>query len=586
MHSEIPAFDDAVDRYGAGPEKLVLVGPPGTGKTRALQHSFLMPAVDAGMLGTLCCSYTRAAANEMGSRLPDSLRHVSQTMHSAALVTLKRFEKEWLLYDGAAGTVSKPGARGGTVEHVPGHAETTLRGCVLAAWDKVRNMQPDALLAGAKRPLAEGKMSCPCDPLPFLPLIVDHARDFAKSVDLRRCEVGDFDEQVRADVLAYEAEKVRAGAMDFADMLYLALACPAVGRPLLILDEAQDSTKLQWRLFLHWAESSERVVVAGDPDQSIHEWAGAGPEVFHELMLGGTYALRRLAQSYRVPRAPYELARSIILRNPGRIDAPYEPKPEQGQVRGCQTLDACMDAARSFLAQERSVFVLARTERLLRPFAVAFDDEGIPYTAERGRSAMNSASGAMRAASLLQYTREGKAWVLPMRKAVAEMPAKSGLFAEGWTKKAADAWFVQRIAGIVGPDGKPDEEALELLVEGDYPFLNRAAVLALGELDLLTAAGLSPAAATSFLRIAEKSGLYALANKPAVTLTTMHASKGRAASLVIVVAARPWGAREAYRNGAPEAERRLLYVACTRATDAVLVERGYQDVYPELEGVV
>jgi hypothetical protein len=51
---------------------------------------------------------------------------------------------------------------------------------------------------------------------------------------------------------------------------------------LLVVDEAQDLTPLQWRMVELLAERADWVIFAGDDDQAIHRWAGVKVKLFME----------------------------------------------------------------------------------------------------------------------------------------------------------------------------------------------------------------------------------------------------------------------------------------------------------------
>ena len=70
------------------------------------------------------------------------------------------------------------------------------------------------------------------------------------------------------------------------------------------LDEAQDCSGMQWKLFNKIEERSEYRVVTGDDDQGIYKWNGADVDTF--INLKGKR--RILKQSHRVPKEPFKVA--------------------------------------------------------------------------------------------------------------------------------------------------------------------------------------------------------------------------------------------------------------------------------------
>lgn len=102
---------------------------------------------------------------------------------------------------------------------------------------------------------------------------------------------------------------------------------------LLIVDEAQDLSELQWRLVRRLMAKARRTIVAGDDDQAIMVPFGASPTAF--LALAGESEV--LQASRRVPKAVHEyvIANSlaqIMRRHPDRKGKSWQPRDEPGRV--------------------------------------------------------------------------------------------------------------------------------------------------------------------------------------------------------------------------------------------------------------
>ena len=61
----------------------------------------------------------------------------------------------------------------------------------------------------------------------------------------------------------------------------------------LILDEAQDCTPLQWSVIYKMADKVDRIYLAGDDDQGIYKWNGADPKYFTKFFPGRKVKLRK-----------------------------------------------------------------------------------------------------------------------------------------------------------------------------------------------------------------------------------------------------------------------------------------------------
>ena len=99
----------------------------------------------------------------------------------------------------------------------------------------------------------------------------------------------------------YEKYKNALGVIDYTTILEMAVdeknTIPQF--KIVFIDEAQDLSKLQWKLAERLFEAAEIVYLAGDDDQAICESFGASPETFVTFLSANEKVLE---QSYRVPR--------------------------------------------------------------------------------------------------------------------------------------------------------------------------------------------------------------------------------------------------------------------------------------------
>lgn len=129
---------------------------------------------------------------------------------------------------------------------------------------------------------------------------------------------------------AYRHYKVSRGLLDFTDLLERVLddheRLPKLEA--LIVDEAQDLSKLQWRLVEALANRSKQTYLAGDDDQAVYTWAGADVDSF--LSFEGS--VRVLDRSYRVPAKIHSLADTVVRRIQKRQDKRWSPREEEGAI--------------------------------------------------------------------------------------------------------------------------------------------------------------------------------------------------------------------------------------------------------------
>ena len=129
---------------------------------------------------------------------------------------------------------------------------------------------------------------------------------------------------------SYRKFKEAKMLMDFTDLLEQIVEQPERLPTLqaLIIDEAQDLSKLQWRLVMQLADKAQRTWIAGDDDQAVYVWAGADVESF--LSCDGDVHV--LNQSYRVPSKIHSFADKIVRRIQKRQPKEWAPRTEGGEI--------------------------------------------------------------------------------------------------------------------------------------------------------------------------------------------------------------------------------------------------------------
>src|SRR6056300_810464 len=108
-------------------------------------------------------------------------------------------------------------------------------------------------------------------------------------------------QQFKSIIAGYEEFKIletddghrTADRLDFTDMVKKFIDDGlVVPFKILMVDEAQDLTPLQWDMVVKMASAVERVYIAGDDDQAIYEWNGADVNLF-QTFPGKSLVLKR-----------------------------------------------------------------------------------------------------------------------------------------------------------------------------------------------------------------------------------------------------------------------------------------------------
>src|SRR4051794_12845391 len=293
-----PVQQEAVTHHD-GP--LLVVAGAGSGKTRVLTHRIAHLIQDHGIspFEILAITFTNKAAAEMKSRVAALVGPVAEkmwvsTFHSACVRMLRRdgsklgYPSSFTIYDQA---------------------------------DAVR------LTSYVIRDLG-------LDPKKFPPRSVHGAISMAKNDNIGagvfRERAGAIFERKIADVyVEYQQRLLKAGAMDFDDLLMntarLFREHPDVLEQYrrrfkhVLVDEYQDTNKVQNELVIQLAGEHRNICVVGDSDQSIYRFRGADIRnilEFEEAFPDATVIV--LEQNYRSTQTILDAANAVITNNVGR----------------------------------------------------------------------------------------------------------------------------------------------------------------------------------------------------------------------------------------------------------------------------
>lgn len=199
---------------------------------------------------------------------------------------------------------------------------------------------------------------------------------------------------------SYEAEKTKAGALDFDDLLIKALELFSKNEAVrlkwqekfehILIDEYQDTNMVQYHLVKLLVGPKKNICVVGDDWQSIYSWRGADfTNILHfERDFPGAKVIK-LEQNYRSTGNILEASQKIISHNKTRTDKTLFTEAGNGEPVDIESLrdenEEASFVALSILKMQKEYpdfsdfAVLYRTNAQSYTFEKAFMNLHIPY---------------------------------------------------------------------------------------------------------------------------------------------------------------------------------------------------------------
>lgn len=178
---------------------------------------------------------------------------------------------------------------------------------------------------------------------------------------------------------SYRHYKTARNLLDFTDLLEI--VCIDESRlprlEVLIIDEAQDLSRLQWQLVEALVKKASRVFVAGDDDQAVFTWAGADVGSF--LAFNGDVHV--LQQSYRVPATVHNIADRVVRRIRKRQDKVWAPRDYIGAVKHYNRFEDVPLDNEEWLILASTNYLLNPIHEWLKRGGVLFERNHVPSLA-------------------------------------------------------------------------------------------------------------------------------------------------------------------------------------------------------------
>ncbi|MBP1985773.1 UvrD-helicase domain-containing protein [Halolamina salifodinae] len=368
-----------------------LFGGPGSGKTTALLDRVeeLLADSDVTVRDVLVVSYTRAAAAEIRERLaerldtnPRALQGNVCTMHAKAyeLLDLSRSDvvgesnKEEFCEDfGVEYEDEKSGAGRRTAR------STTLGNKVIATSQWLQRTDRDVADwydVPFKWDVEEVRLPPEIDP---------NAQEGNKYTPTWPSDDERLD--VPEAIRGWRNYKGEHGIIGFADMLErVAQRSLLPNVDYLIIDEFQDITTLQSRVYEEWKPHLEKALIAGDDDQVVYAWQGADPDLLLDEDVDDDVVL---PNSYRLPSRVLNVVNKEIRHIDKRQEKDLRPRTEGGRVEAAESpsmLELVRNVRHTIEREDAgedgdgSIMLLFRARYQMFDFVDEFIDEGMPFS--------------------------------------------------------------------------------------------------------------------------------------------------------------------------------------------------------------
>ncbi|MFT7486868.1 MAG: DNA helicase-2/ATP-dependent DNA helicase PcrA, partial [Candidatus Paceibacteria bacterium] len=320
--------------HSEGP--LLILAGPGSGKTRVVTHRIAYLVTERAVRPSeiLAITFTNRAAREMRERverlLPGTTGMWISTFHAMCARILRReievlgdWTRDFSIYD-----TSDRNQLLKTVIKAAGFDTTQYRPAMVGGWiSEWKNS------SAGETPQADGGM----------------------------------DEEVFTRVYAKYQESMRSSnALDFDDLLLKVLEIFDTNLGLrdsyasrfryVMVDEYQDTNRVQYRLTKHLASFHGNLAVCGDPDQSIYAWRGADIRNIMDFETDfGAALVVKLEQNYRSAGNILKAADAVIRNNSERKGKELFTAREDGALLHLAECGDENDEAREIAMQIRGL---------------------------------------------------------------------------------------------------------------------------------------------------------------------------------------------------------------------------------------
>lgn len=555
--------------YDGGP-LLVLAGA-GSGKTRVLTHraAWFIETKRANPSNVLLLTFTNKAAREMKERIAKLVQYpptLSGTFHSFCVRVLKVDGKEigidrnFVIYD-------------------DNDSKEAIKDIILDMNLPSESYQPASIL---------GQIS-------------DAKTNMVSPTEYANLARSEFGEKVAKIYQAYEKYLAEANALDFDDLLVKAVKLlqeiPLVRSKWqtllthILVDEWQDTNKLQYKLVKLILGPHQNLTAVGDASQSIYSWRGADYRNITYLMRDyPNIKVVNLEQNYRSTQNILGAANSIISKNTSHPILKLWTDNSTGErikvycaKNGLDEASFVVDQMRSLNRQGydlKDMAVLYRTNAQSRVIEEALLHSGLPYVLVGGVKFYDRKE----IKDLLSYLRViHNPKDIISKKRIAKIGKRKLVSFEEFVATLENISELNAVAILDEVLQKTDYLSLyEKDTEENFQRRENIKELRSVATQFNTLEEFLENVALVEMEQDSKGSISNIDRNGKVTLMTMHAAKGLEFPIVFIVGMEESlfpHSRAMFDIAQLEEERRLAYVGTTRAKKILFLTYAFQRLY-------
>ena len=185
----------------------------------------------------------------------------------------------------------------------------------------------------------------------------------------------------------YEEYKQENKLVDFFDCLlhYLQYGEPLPCKVVLV-DECQDITSLQWKVIEKAFSNAEKFYFVGDENQSIYTYSGARPDFLIDF--SKKFPTDYLVESYRIPKSVYDFSKGIVQYVVDKTNKPFEFHESNGygSITQLNNVLRLKNYIKEPVEDKTTTdwYLLARNKCFLSRYQDMLEDALIPYWTSDG----------------------------------------------------------------------------------------------------------------------------------------------------------------------------------------------------------